>query len=398
MSDQATEKRIIAELKVGSKKEKVTISQLSMTSCVARVTFSVRPYQIAILRLYEIKENGEVSAFKSIKSTIESYTHKKSDPKAFYAKIKFSGMVGASQGIVQLMHLGKNTKEIKKDTSIPIRKNSLRIVSVSCRMCSEKHIPFWVLQSRSMITKANIFEVPSYVEAMPGRDFCDYNLLRVIVCPNCFFASSYENDFEKETRKETQLQAPFDKETIVEKWMLNISKRKKLLESHLDGFFGEDRNVKQALLSYDLAIITNDAIFEIEEAKDEKRRDYNMARKSVFYQMFKAELLMTNNQPEAAQKLLKETATRLEEIFPYLNNEPSIRAGFLLGMLSLYFEEYRKVGQYLTFLRSYNQEGILKEGSAEYKTLMTNIKKLDEAFQSREEYSKTKLTRFQKPF
>jgi len=398
MSEETNDEKFIAEIKVGTNTEKVTLSDLSMTSCVARVTFSVRPFQVAILKIYENNGNGQVSAFKPIKSTIESFTHKKSDPKAYYAKIKFNDMVKASQGLVQLIHVRKNTKEVKKYTSIPVHKNSLRVVSVSCRMCSQKRIPFLVLQSRSMLTKANIFEVPSYVEAIPGRDFCDYNLIRITVCPNCYFSSSYESDFEKESGKKSLLKAPFDKEAIVEQWMQNTSERKKLVESQLQGFFDENRNVKQALISYDLAIMTNDAIFKAEEAKDIRRRDYNTARKSVFYQMFKAELLVTNNQPEEAQKLLKETAIRLEEIFPYLDNEPSIRAGFLLGMLNLYFEEYRKVGQYLTFLRSFNQDGILKEGSEEYKTLTTNTKKLDEAFQNREEYSKAKLTRLQKPF
>jgi len=398
MTKEEKDERFIAELKVGSKKEKVILSELSMISCVARVTFSVRPFQAAILRLYENHGDGQVSAFKPIKSTIESYTHKKSDPTVFYVKIKFNNAVKVNQGVVQLIQLRKNTKEIKEDASIPVCKNSLRVVSVSCRMCSQKRIPFLVLQSRSMLTKANIFEVPSYVEAIPGRDFCDYNLIRVTVCPSCYFASSYEIDFEKESGKKNQLKAPFNKEAIVEQWMKSTSERKKLVETNLTGFFDENRNLKQALISYDLAIMTNDAIFKVEEVKDIRRRNYNTARKSIFYQMFKAELLMANNQPGEAQKLLKEAAFRLEEIFPYLNNEPCIRAGFLLGMLNLYFEEYRKVGQYLTFLKSFNQDDILNEGSEEYKTLMTNSKKLDEAFQNRAEYSKSKLTRFQKPF
>jgi len=398
MSGDAREVHIVAELKVGAKREKVIVSNLSMTSCVARITFGVRPYQNAVLRLYQDKGTEGFSPFRPIKAVIESYSHKKSDPKAYYAKIKFNEMVEASQGVVQLIHQSKSTKEVKTEDNTTVLKNSLRIVSVSCRMCSQEHIPFLVLQSRSMLTRANIFEVPSYVEAMPGRDFCDYNLIRIVVCPNCYFASSYESDFEKETGKKDLNRPPFDAKAISEQWIKSIPERKAILESHFKNFFNENRNVKQALISYDLAIMTNDAIFSIEKAKDVKRRDYNTARKSIFYRMFKAELLMTNNQQEKAQTLLQETANHLEEIFPYLNNEPSIRAGFLLGMLGLYFEEYRKVGQYLSFLKSYNQEGTLNEGSDEYKTLTTNTKKLDEAYQSREEYSKANLTRFQKPF
>jgi len=395
MTDDSNDNLFTAELAVGTSTKKVVISELSMTSCVARLTFRVKPFQRGMLRLIDDKTD---KPFKPIKTTIESVSQKKSDPEAYYTVIKFNDMVKANHGVVQLLKSDNSSADDNEQPVVRANKNSLRVSPVSCRMCAQQHIPFWALQSRSMLTKSNIFEVPSYVEALPRKDFCDFNLIRIIVCPSCYFASNDIQDFKKASTDDELVKPPFKKERIIEHWNANIEERRSLVEPHLNGFFSEERSLEQGLLSYDLAIITSNEIFRADEDKDPKRRNYNPIRKIVYYLLIKAEVLMINDRVEEAQKLLEMVLNRLEEIFPFLNNEPSIRAGFLMGMLGLYFEEYRKVAQNLTFLKGYNQDEHLRKSSDEYKTLTTTTKKLDEAFQNRDEYSKANLTRLQKPF
>ena len=99
-----------------------------------------------------------------------------------------------------------------------------------------------------------------------------------------------------------------------------------------------------------------------------------------------------------AESLLEDVVVRLEEIFPFLSHEPSIRSCFLLGMLNIYLEEYRTAARYYTFLRQFNKGGKIKQGSSEYKTLSTCTKNLSDALQDRTEFSKSNLKNFQKPF
>ncbi|MDH5217783.1 MAG: hypothetical protein OEX19_08810, partial [Gammaproteobacteria bacterium] len=275
---------------------------------------------------------------------------------------------------------------------------SLFAIPVTCRMCGEKHIPFRSLQSRTMVNDANVFGVPQYKEALPGKEFCDYNLVRITVCPSCYFSSGDVGDFQKESRTTKDDAMPFDREHVIAQWNATSSQREEVINSSKDGFFDENRNLEQSLLSYDLAVLTCDEIMKSELEKKERLRDYEFARKAVLYMMIKAELLINKKKPKEAEELMKSASSRLEEIFPFLRRESSVKAAFLLGMLGLYFEDHKAIGQNLSFLRQYNENNKVRLGSEEHKSLMSSLKRLNEAYQSRADFSRKNLTGFNKPF
>ena len=171
-----------------------------------------------------------------------------------------------------------------------------------------------------------------------------------------------------------------------------------MIGSCMDGFFGENRNLEQSLLSYDLAVLTCDEIMKSEMGKKERLRNYEFARKAVLYMMIKAELLINNKKPKEAEDLMKMASSKLKEIFPFLRRESSVKAAFLLGMLGLYFEDHKDVGQNLSFLRQYGENNKVRLGSEEHKALMSSLKRLNEAYQSRADFSRKKLKGFTKPF
>jgi len=398
MSDRPVKVNITAEITIGSETEWITINSLSMTSCVARLTFYPKKFQPALLRLFEDKGEEGLFPFQAIKTTIESSSQKSNDPEAYYATIKFKGAIKANQGVIQIMHSYQYPQAEKPKVAITANNSSLRVTPVNCHMCGKKDIPFWALQSRTMVSEQNIFGVPRYTEALSEQQFCNYNLIRVVVCPDCLFASSDSKDFQKQVADGDQPKASFNKGAIIELWNEKLPERKKLLEGKLSGFFGEERSVDQAILSYDLAVITADFIFKADESKSPRARNYTPPRKAVSNMLFKAQLLMDNDRKQETEKILEEANARLEETFLYLDNEPSIKTGFLLGMLGLYLEDYKKVGHYLNFLRTYNQNDTVEKGTKEYKTLTIYTKKLNEAMQDREEFSKSKLKDFSKPY
>jgi len=279
-----------------------------------------------------------------------------------------------------------------------VTNTSLYITPVTCHMCGEKHIPFWSLQRRTMVTDSNIFGIYQYKKALAGKEHCNYNLVRVTICPNCYFASGHTNDFISESSIKKDLPEPFNKEPIVEKWLASIPKRYTLIEPYLEGLFGEMRSPRQALLSYDLAILSCSAIMKVEEAKSEKARNYAIGVKSAFYMLIKAELLMGYKKGEAADKLAKSALAKLTKIYPYLQREHSVKAGFLTGMLGLYFDIPKVVGQSYSFLQEYDKLNKVRLGTDEHKVLVSSKKKFTEAYQSRAEFSRQNLKGFNKPF
>jgi len=416
MSDkgQTSGTRIVAAMKAGANVEKIIITDLSMSGCLARTSLSVNRLQAVMLQLFEARGDGKFEKFTPISASIDSAARiKSSDSVSYEIKIKFNGAISVGHGVVQAMNqandqaepVPENNQQKSGQTSVQHvetssenTNKSLFAIPVTCRMCGEKHIPFRSLQSRTMASDANVFGVPQYKEALPGKEFCDYNLVRITVCPSCYFSSGDVGDFQKESRTTKEDAVPFDREHVIAQWNATCSQREEVINSSKDSFFDENRNLEQSLLSYDLAVLTCDEIMKSEMEKKERLRDYEFARKAVLYMMIKAELLINKKKPKEAQELMKSASSRLEEIFPFLRRESSVKAAFLLGMLGLYFEDHKAVGQNLSFLRQYRENNKVRLGSEEHKTLVSSLKRLNEAYQSRADFSRKKLKGFDKPF
>ena len=415
---QSSGTRIVAAMKAGANAEKIIITELSMSGCMARTSLSVNRQQAVKVQLFEARGDGKFDKYTPISASIDSTTRIKSSNSVSYeVKIKFNDAISVGHGIVQAMNQVNNQPEPGQrnnqqnnqhesgqasaqpvDISSKNPNNSLFTIPVTCYMCGEKHIPFQSLQSRTMVSDTNVFGVPQYKEALPGKEFCDYNLVRINVCPSCHYSSGDVGDFHKESRTAKDDTVPFDREQIVAQWNATASQRQGMINASMDGFFSEHRNVEQSLLSYDLAVLTCDEIMKAEMEKKERLRNYEFARKAVLYMMIKAELLINKKQPNEAVDLMKMASSRLEVIFPFLRRESSVKAAFLLGMLGLYFEDHKAVGQNLSFLRQYNENNKVRLGSEEHKALMSSLKRLNEAYQSRADFSRKKLNGFNKPF
>ncbi|MDH5218075.1 MAG: hypothetical protein OEX19_10290, partial [Gammaproteobacteria bacterium] len=277
---QASGTKIIAAMKAGTNAEKIIITDLSMNGCMARTSLSVNRQQVVTLQLFEARSDGKFAKFTPISASIDATTRIKSSNSVSYEiKIKFNDAISVGHGVVQAMNqvnnqpepgLENNKQESGQTAPQPVdvsSKNSnksLFDIPVTCRMCGEKHIPFRSLQSRTMVSDANVFGVPQYKEALPGKEFCDYNLVRITVCPSCYFSSGDVGDFQKESRSTKDDTAPFDREHVIAQWNATTSQREEVIDSSKDGFFDENRNLEQSLLSYDLAVLTCDEIMKSE--------------------------------------------------------------------------------------------------------------------------------------
>ena len=279
-----------------------------------------------------------------------------------------------------------------------IANKSLLIIPVTCHMCGEEHIPFYSLQRRTMTTRTNIFGVYQYNEALPGKEFCNYNLIRVAICPHCYFSSGYTNDFISESSVKKNQSEPFDKGSIVDQWLASKSKRQDLVAPYRENLFSESRKIKQSLLAYSLALLSTKAILKTELVKKETSRDYSVELKAVSYMMIKAELLMSHNKSTEAVKIAKSALEKLQVISPFLRREAGIKAGYLMGMLGLYFEIPKIISESFIFLQQYDKRNKVKFGTEEHKAWVTSLQKFTEAYQSRDEFSHKNMNGFNKPF
>ena len=390
---------IVAVLKAGDTTKKIAFTEISMSGCTTRLSFGVNREQPVTLQLFEDRGNGKYDPFAPIAALVESVTPRKTPNKIVYeATIRFKGTATAKHGIARILDQSREKNASHTDAKPENQNKATFIISVTCPMCGHEHIPFRALQRRTMAGHSNIFGVQQFTEALPGKDYCNYNLIRVTVCPTCFFASGYADDFIKESRAVKNASNPFDVEPVIAQWDADVPKRKKLVESNLDGFFNETRTLQQALLSYDLAVLTSDVLLQAEQEKKERARNYEIALKGVFYMMIKAELLMSNKKATEAEQTIKAALKKLEQIFPYLKRVSSIKAAFLMGMLGLYFESTKIVSDSYNFLQQYDKNNRVRFGTEEHKTLMTSLKKFKEAYQYRNDFSRKNLKGFNKPF
>jgi hypothetical protein len=298
----------------------------------------------------------------------------------------FEQKIADVHGILQIIH-PENFAVVSKGGYIETKKNSLHGSNLHCYICDDPEVPFYVLQSKSMITKPNIFGIPSYVSSAGELDYCNYSLIDVASCSKCGFSSNHKDDFK---RLETD-NPHFDIEKFSEEWSEKIAPLLKKAQDYGEKFYGEERDPEQGILSYDLATATFDHMANI--VTDVQKKGEALRKKASML-MVQSELLMENNDREAAEANLNKVVEDLEPIFESLEGTVLLHVCVLLFQIKIYLNDLQSAAQYMKFMDNYDSEGKLKEGSEEFKELKICSAKLKAAFDDREFLTKDKLKHF----
>ncbi|MBF0277203.1 MAG: TerB family tellurite resistance protein [SAR324 cluster bacterium] len=278
-----------------------------------------------------------------------------------------------------LLDKGKRMEE----KTLTAKNSSLRGKYVDCLVCKQPEIPFWILRKKSMRTQANIFGVSVYTSPVGDKDFCDYNLMQVAVCPKCCFASNDIHYF----KGDDEMAEGFEPEKFAKEWLTTLPVRQKKRPDDLKSLNAEERSVEMSILSYDYAIMT----FELLHKMD---KQHESQLKIVGLQMIQAELLMNAGKRDAAEANLKKSAESLDSVFSYLEGESIFRSAALLCLIKMYFKDYAAVGQYMGFLKNYSSKEELDKTSMEYKVFTIANNRVDAAYSERESYGFDKLKSF----
>jgi hypothetical protein len=238
-----------------------------------------------------------------------------------------------------------------------------------------------------MITDPNIFGIPSFVRSAGELKFCDFNLIQVASCSKCGFSSNDKEHFKRQKISEPT----FSVEEFSKGWEENIAPLLKKAQDIGETFYGEERDIQQGILSYDLAIATFEQMASIASNDIVKGA---ALRKKASMLMIQAEMLMESKNRDAAEANLKKTVDTLEPIFESLEGLHLLHTCVLLFQIKIYLNDLQSAAQYMKFLDNYDTDGKLKEGTEEFKELKVSSAKLKATFDDRAILTKEAMTHF----
>ncbi|MBF0289105.1 MAG: DUF2225 domain-containing protein [SAR324 cluster bacterium] len=371
--------RSIVQLMGANYNDNVICQNISIHGCMVLINTVLNPHTLVNLRFYGKKTGGDGhDLYDMLTGKIKWY--RRTGRNKGVIGVEFTNPANENHGIIQILDPGRFVKEVKRLHS---KSNSVMGSYVKCYVCGHKEVHQWKLRAKSMLSATNIFGIPVYTEPLVNKDFCDFNMLRVTVCPSCFFASGRPDYFQK-TLEDT---CPFDSGTFYKQWMSTLEDRKKIAGRHKDALFSDTRGAEQALAAYDLAIASHSLMVELTGS-------YEESRNIIMLGMLQAEIYMSTGDRKSAENNLSKALTTLEKIFGHLEGEAIIRAALLLCLIYLYFKNMKEFGSYMSFLFNYDQDGKVDPNSSEGKVLKQCKDTLNKSYEYRDELNKDKLSNF----
>lgn len=224
--------------------------------------------------------------------------------------------------------------------------NSILNREFQCFVCeSSANVKFFQLKPHSHEPKRNIFGITTYEESKKDFDFIDYNLVKVIVCPTCYFAS-VDKDLFRKNKKESvpdNLKNPKFKNL----WMKDAKQRKKKFEDKESEVFSINRSLPTVVKTYQLAI-------KVAETLGKVNNDDAQKWQAVTLQLILAEIFLNAGKIVKAIEFLFKAKGDADFLFKNATNkEISFKSARLLFFIALYENDIRIASPMVEFLREY---------------------------------------------
>jgi hypothetical protein len=370
---------------------KVSLTKVDETGVTFRLGKALMP-KVKIM-LYVLKSvhselplQGNEEHWDPLSCKMEKQHQVKFDEGIYLVRAHFEQRIFEDHGIMQIIH-PENYAVVSDGGFFDTEKNSLLGSYLNCYVCDNPHIKFYVLHSKSMITDLNIFGIPSFVRSAGELKFCDFNLIHVSSCIKCGFSSNEKEHFKRQKTSESI----FSVEEFSKGWEEKIAPLLKKAQDIGETFYGEERDIQQGILSYDLAIATFEQMASI-ASNDEMKGTAH--RKIASMLMTQAELLMESKNRDAAEANLKKTTDILEPIFESLEGVNALNTCVLLFRIKIYLNDLQSAAKYMKYLDNYDTDGKLREGTEEFKELKISSAKLKATFDDRAILTKEAMTHF----
>lgn len=158
------------------------------------------------------------------------------------------------------------TQNVISGNIIKAVNSSLLLRHAKCLFCkSESMVKLYTLKIRTMLVEPNKFDIDCYINAIGTNEFCDYSLLEVGVCHNCYFAS---NDFRMFDIQGLHAEENIEfSEFVYSAFQKKLEERKKIAAKCSSNMFTEFRTPGDALIANELAVHALSFLFEYDKLK-----------------------------------------------------------------------------------------------------------------------------------
>lgn len=305
----------------------VPVRELTKSECVFSFHRPIIKGALLSIKLAKISRLEEY--YSSIYSNCSGVSRDPFDRQRYLISAKFQQIPDKRHGLPQFLEpksdLVKDDSP-KKYGAIETDNKSLSGQNVACFVCGEKRLSFWTLRPNTMKVEANLFGVPLYFEPYPGFKHCDFSKLDVNVCPRCFFSSNRLQDFQQYAEEKPQ----FNKNAFEKIWKNHCPKIKKTINNLPKNFDSEERTLEQTILSYEIAIETQQVLNKLTDSKE-----YLWV--IALLQLKLSEALMQGGDVAAAEMHLRNVDDLLEPLQNNYEGERSIQLITLLFLIRSYF-------------------------------------------------------------
>lgn len=262
--------------------------------------------------------------------------------------------------------------------------NAVKIRQFTCFVCgSEDTIQYNVLEPKSQKPETNIFGIPSYKAANKGFNFVDFNMVKLAVCPSCYYASANKEDFRR--RPVDEAPKYLSNKAFNTYWIGTIfDRQEKLLNFNMAEYYDLHPSLELVEVLYDIRIQA------IEKGCELSKED-SIRWEAVTTKLTLAEILSGRGREDRVNQLLKECVEQSREVFEKSAELTyTYKAGRVLFYLALYFEDKKIYGEMIDYFSRSVREN--NEPSTEDGKLLKKIaKELRRSFDDREDYAKKAL-------
>jgi hypothetical protein len=271
--------------------------------------------------------------------------------------------------------------EINPDNSSVINRD------LSCFVCdTPEKVRSFQLKPHSQEPSRNIFGIMTYLDARVGYDYIDYNRIRIIICPTCFFASLSKDLFCKGPKDKAPEILTDPKFRLP--WLKDIKQRK----DSFDGQMAEIGSIRRSngfvIKSYQLAIKAADALAAV--SGDDAYR-----WQAVTMMMTLAEIVMNLGKVAKAEEFLNLARERADDLFKHASSiSQSFKAARLLLYIALYHKDIQSASPLLDFLREHYSKKMATLSAEEQSVLKKIFGETKKAIEDRTIYHKDKLIGF----
>jgi len=276
--------------------------------------------------------------------------------------------------------------QVSRDRWVPHDENtSLQYRKQSCFVCGPSS-PVLVRQLKPKTQKpiSNIFGVTVYgVPLNSSFQGMDFNLIKILVCPSCGFASTERSDFQ--TNEGGKRPDYFGDTDFRSSWRKGVSDREKSLKIIKSEAESLTPSLTYVQTSFALAVESLQAIQAFHYEPLNQWRE-------VMLNLTLAEVLKSGGKSAEALNIIKEVSLKAKKMMDNSREDLLvILAAKTLFMIALYFDKPSAAMGYYNFFNTLKAEQVPKMEPGMQKRFKGVYSSVLKAFGDRQEYSHKKL-------